>query len=41
MERVKGRWPNIKKSRKILKKLENIPKYKLLVFELIFKVTKG
>lgn len=27
-ERVKQRYPNLKKSRKILKKLENIPKYK-------------
>ena len=28
IERVKNKYPNIKKSRKILKKLENIPKYK-------------
>ncbi len=28
IEKVKLRYPNIKKSRKILKKLENIPKYK-------------
>lgn len=28
IERVKNKHPNIKKSRKILKKLENIPKYK-------------
>lgn len=28
IEKVKNRYPNIKKSRKILKKLENIPKYK-------------
>lgn len=27
-EKVKQRYPNIKKSRKVLKKLENIPKYK-------------
>jgi hypothetical protein len=27
-EKVKARYPNLKKSRKILKKLENIPKYK-------------
>lgn len=27
-ERVKQRYPNLKKSRKVLKKLENIPKYK-------------
>ena len=27
-ERVKSRYPNLKKSRKVLKKLENIPKYK-------------
>lgn len=27
-ERVKSKYPNLKKSRKILKKLENIPKYK-------------
>ena len=27
-ERVKAKYPNLKKSRKILKKLENIPKYK-------------
>jgi hypothetical protein len=28
IEKVRGKYPNIKKSRKILKKLENIPKYK-------------
>ncbi len=28
IERVKARYPNIKKSRRILKKLENLPKYK-------------
>jgi hypothetical protein len=28
IEKVKTRFPNLKKSRKILKKLENIPKYK-------------
>lgn len=28
IERVRGKYPNIKRSRKILKKLENIPKYK-------------
>lgn len=28
IEKVKNRYPNIKKSRKVLKKLENIPKYK-------------
>jgi len=28
IEKVKSRYPNIKKSRKVLKKLENIPKYK-------------
>lgn len=28
IDRVKNKYPNIKKSRKILKKLENIPKYK-------------
>jgi hypothetical protein len=28
IERVKNRYPNIKKSRRILKKLENLPKYK-------------
>ena len=28
IERVKNKYPNIKKSRKMLKKLENIPKYK-------------
>lgn len=28
IERVRNKYPNIKKSRKILKKLENIPKYK-------------
>lgn len=28
IERVKQRFPNLKKSRKVLKKLENIPKYK-------------
>ena len=28
IERVKNKYPNIKKSRKVLKKLENIPKYK-------------
>jgi len=28
IEKVKHRFPNLKKSRKILKKLENIPKYK-------------
>ena len=28
IERVKNKYPNVKKSRKILKKLENIPKYK-------------
>ena len=28
VEKVKLRYPNIKKSRKVLKKLENIPKYK-------------
>lgn len=27
-EKVKARYPNLKKSRKVLKKLENIPKYK-------------
>jgi hypothetical protein len=27
-ERVRSRYPNLKKSRKVLKKLENIPKYK-------------
>ncbi|CAH6421508.1 VETF early transcription factor large subunit [uncultured virus] len=28
IERVRNRYPNIKRSRKLLKKLENIPKYK-------------
>lgn len=28
IEKVRSRYPNLKKSRKILKKLENIPKYK-------------
>ena len=28
LEKVRSRYPNIRKSRKILKKLENIPKYK-------------
>ena len=28
LEKVRSRYPNIKKSRKLLKKLENIPKYK-------------
>jgi len=28
IERVIAKWPNIKKSRKVLKKLDNIPKYK-------------
>lgn len=28
IEKIKKRYPNIKKSRKVLKKLENIPKYK-------------
>jgi hypothetical protein len=28
IERVKSRYPNIKKSRKVLKKLESLPKYK-------------
>jgi hypothetical protein len=28
IERVRGKYPNIKRSRKILKRLENIPKYK-------------
>jgi len=28
LEKVRSRYPNIKKSRKILKRLENIPKYK-------------
>lgn len=28
IERVKEKYPNVKKSRKVLKKLENIPKYK-------------
>lgn len=28
IERVKNKYPNLKKSRKVLKKLENIPKYK-------------
>ena len=27
-ERVKQKWPNVKKARKVLKKLENVPKYK-------------
>ena len=34
----KEKYPNIKKSRKILKKLENIPKYKPPGIGLIFKV---
>ena len=28
IDRVRGKYPNIKRSRKILKKLENVPKYK-------------